>query len=149
MICMMGFESLDISQLKRILLPQKIIQYVLNLHPQAWRGPSSPLFSNGSIFFQCFSPTFIPGYHRNIPSSGMRISNGVDDFIACLRRRARRYRAQAAKQGGHFAAVILEGGRSELRLFGGAIRPGVKKLDFLCNWVRLFLIEVYSLMVVK
>lgn len=79
----------------------------------------------------------------------MRISNGVDDFIACLRRRARRYRAQAAKQGGHFAAVILEGGRSELRLFGGAIRPGVINLDFLCFWVRLFLVEVYSLMVVK
>eukprot|EP00434_Breviolum_minutum_P020708 symbB.v1.2.018261.t1/scaffold1446.1/size211836/4 len=59
-------------------------------------------------------------YHRNIPSSGMHISNGVDDFIACLRRRARRYRAQAAKQGGHFAAVILEGGRSELRFAAAA-----------------------------
>ena len=56
-------------------------------------------------------------YHRRATNTGMRISNGSpgDDFVACLRRRARRYRAQASKQGGHFAAVILEGGSCELK----------------------------------
>lgn len=62
-------------------------------------------------------------YHRRATNTGMRISNGSpgDDFVTCLRRRARRYRAQASKQGGHFAAVILEGGSCELR-FAAATR---------------------------
>lgn len=61
-------------------------------------------------------------YHRRATNTGMRISNGSpgDDFVACLRRRARRYRAQASKQGGHFAAVILEGGSCELKFAAAA-----------------------------
>ena len=54
-------------------------------------------------------------YHSHATGTGMRISNGAEDYLSCLRRRARRYRAQAHKLGGFFAAVILEGGRCELR----------------------------------
>ena len=71
-------------------------------------------------------------YHRRATNTGMRISNGSpgDDFVTCLRRRARRYRAQASKQGGHFAAVILEGGSCELRCLWswGPVRGGLKRL---------------------
>ena len=71
-------------------------------------------------------------YHRRATNTGMRISNGSpgDDFVTCLRRRARRYRAQASKQGGHFAAVILEGGSCELRCpwSWGPVRGGLKRL---------------------
>ena len=59
----------------------------------------------------------------NSGNSGMRISNGgpgEPSFIAFLRRRARRYRAQAHKLGGHFAAVILEGGQEELKFVAAA-----------------------------
>ena len=62
-------------------------------------------------------------WHRTAANSGMRISNGgpgEPSFLSFLRRRARRYRAQAHKLGGHFAAVILEGGREELKFVAAA-----------------------------
>lgn len=51
--------------------------------------------------------------------SGMRVSNGgphEGNWISYLRRRARRYRWQAHREGGHFAALLLEGGCVELQL---------------------------------
>ena len=62
-------------------------------------------------------------WHRTAANSGMRISNGgpgEPNFLAFLRRRARRYSAQAHKYGGHFAAVILEGGQPELKFVAAA-----------------------------
>lgn len=51
----------------------------------------------------------IDSYQRRLSNTGMRISNGDSDFLTYLKRRGRRYRSQAEKLGGHFAAVILEG----------------------------------------
>ncbi|CAE7195513.1 dennd1a [Symbiodinium sp. CCMP2592] len=62
-------------------------------------------------------------WHKGTPNSGMRISNGgpgEPGFLAFLNRRARRYRAQARRLGGHFAAVILEGGHPELKFVAAA-----------------------------
>lgn len=73
-------------------------------------------------------------FHRGASGTGMRISNGGsqrDDYVVSLRRRARRYRAQAAKLGGHFAAVILEGGRCELKYLGSSWGPAEAQLDSL------------------
>ncbi|CAK9009411.1 unnamed protein product [Durusdinium trenchii] len=65
----------------------------------------------------------LDGYHRGAANTGMNISNGgpnENSFVAYLRRRCRRYRAQANRLGGHFAAVILEGGRKELQFTAAA-----------------------------
>ncbi|CAE7524656.1 dennd1a [Symbiodinium sp. CCMP2456] len=63
-------------------------------------------------------------WHKGTSNSGMRISNGGEPgeptFLSFLSRRARRYRAQARRLGGHFAAVILEGGQQELKFVAAA-----------------------------
>ncbi|CAJ1431869.1 unnamed protein product [Effrenium voratum] len=76
-------------------------------------------------------------YQRRALNTGMRISNGEAGYLSFLRRRCKRYKAQAAKLGGHFAAVILEGGHPELTFqhaarakegLPGRERQGLKRL---------------------
>ena len=79
----------------------------------------------------------LDSYHRGSANTGMRISNGENGFISYLRRRCRRYRAQASKLGGHFAAIILEGARSELKFVAAARAVQMEKHS---NLKRLMLI---------
>lgn len=53
------------------------------------------------------------------PDSGLRVSTGCQDqanWSTYIRRRARRYRWQAHREGGYFAALLLEGGLRELQM---------------------------------
>lgn len=61
----------------------------------------------------------LESYSGSTPGSGIRVSNNAaaeGDYLKYVRRRARRYRLQAHRLGGHFAALILDGAGVELKI---------------------------------